>query len=60
MRVRFFRRLSDSEAEAAEKQTWLEFAVRCGYLDAETSSELSDVYDRILGKLVTMIGNPSP
>ncbi len=25
-------KLSDSEAEAAETQTWLEFAVECGYL----------------------------
>jgi four helix bundle protein len=56
----FLSKLSDLEAEAAETQTWLEFAVTSGYLDAHTGSELSGVYDHILGKLVTMIGNPTP
>src|SRR4051812_29161513 len=28
----FVSKLNDSEAEAAETQTWLEFAVRCEYL----------------------------
>jgi four helix bundle protein len=28
----FVSKLSDSEAEAAETQVWLEFAVKCGYL----------------------------
>jgi four helix bundle protein len=56
----FLLKLSDSEAEAAETQTWLEFAVECHYLDAETASKLYQMYDRILGKLVNMINNPSP
>lgn len=29
----FISKLSDAEAESAETQTWIEFAVRCGYLD---------------------------
>jgi len=29
----FLYRLNDAEAEAAETQTWLEFGVKCGYLD---------------------------
>src|SRR5271155_2279944 len=29
----FISKLSDSESEAAETQVWIEFAVKCGYLD---------------------------
>lgn len=56
----FLVKLSDSEAEAAETQTWLEFAVKCSYLDTNTARELYQTYDNILGKLVNMINNPSP
>jgi len=51
-------KLNDSEAEAAETQTWLEFAVKCGYLEAEAVRPLYGTYDRILGKLVVMIQQP--
>jgi four helix bundle protein len=53
----FISKLSDSEGEAAETQTWLEFAVRCGYLDAETGRRLFRTYNEILAMLVTMINN---
>jgi four helix bundle protein len=56
----FLIKLSDSEAEAAETQTWLEFAVKCSYLDAEASRELYQAYNHILGKLVNMIHQPDP
>ena len=56
----FVLKLSDAEAEAAETQTWLEFAVKCGYLEAETGRELYQSYHHLLGKLVTMINNPAP
>ena len=56
----FLSKLSDSEAEAAETQTWLEFVQACNYADAKTVESLSAKYDRVLGKLVTMINNPSP
>lgn len=56
----FLAKLNDSEAEVAETQTWLDFAVRCGYLTPETGRELTRVYDQILGKLVGLINNPSP
>ena len=55
----FLSKLSDAEAEAAETQTWLEFAVKCDYLDAPTGRRLYQTYNHILGKLVTMINNPS-
>ena len=54
----FVYRLNDAEAEAAETQTWLEFAVKCSYLKAEAARPLYKVYDRILGKLITMIQQP--
>src|SRR5438552_4009226 len=56
----FVLKLNDSEAEAAETQTWLEFASRCKYLESTQANELHEVYDRILGKLVRMIGRPLP
>jgi four helix bundle protein len=47
-----------AEAEAAETQTWLDFALRCGYLDAQRAAALSQSYDRLLGKIVVMIQHP--
>ena len=54
----FVSKLNDAEAEAAETQVWLEFAVRCGYLEAGVGRELYTVYDHILGKIVNMILHP--
>ena len=54
----FVSKLSDAEAEAAETQVWLEFAVKCGYLAPATRDELSAAYDNVLGKLVNMIIHP--
>lgn len=54
----FVSKLSDSEAEAAETQVWLEFSVKCNYLDATVGRELYTTYDNILGKLVNMIRHP--
>lgn len=56
----FVLKLSDSEAEAAETQAWIEFSVRCKYLDTQLGRELYRSYDQILGKLVSMIAKPSP
>ena len=52
-------KLNDSEAEASETQTWIEFAVKCEYLDPGDGRELYRSYDNALGKLV-MINHPSP
>ena len=54
----FVSKLSDSEAEAAETQVWLEFAVKCSYLDAKIARELYRVYENVLGKLVNMLWHP--
>ena len=56
----FIAKLNDSEGEAAETQTWLDFAVECEYLDSETGKELSNIYDEILAILVKIINNPQP
>ncbi|MBV8886280.1 MAG: four helix bundle protein [Chroococcidiopsidaceae cyanobacterium CP_BM_RX_35] len=56
----FVAKLNDSEAEAAETQTWLKFAVKCDYLGVEAAREIYTTYNRVLGILVTMVNNPSP
>ena len=55
----FIAKLSDCEAEAAETQTWIEFAVKCGYMDTEVGRELYGKYNQILSGIVTMIKDSS-
>ena len=50
----FISKLTDSESEAAETQVWLEFAVKCNYLDREEAKHLYQEYDSILGTIVGM------
>lgn len=54
----FVSKLSDAESEAEEVRVWLEFANRCGYLDAVTTLRLDDAYDKIVAQLVKMIDDP--
>lgn len=54
----FILKLSDSEGEAAETQTWIEFAVECGYLPKEMGRKLYATYDEIIGTFVGMINHP--
>ena len=54
----FVNKLNEAEGEGAETQVWLEYAVRCGYLPAKNGRDLHRLYNRILGKLVTMGNNP--
>ena len=56
----FVSKLNDAEAEAAETQTWIKFAVDCGYLGSEIGSDLHKSYDFVIGKIVNMISNPQP
>lgn len=53
----FVSKLTDCTAEAAETQTWIEFAVKCNYLDPEVGREVYKTYNSILGMLVSMIHN---
>ena len=54
----FANRLNIAEAEAAETQTWLEYAVKCKYLEEEPARKLYSTYNHIIGKLVNMIIHP--
>ncbi len=54
----FISKLTDSESEAAESQTWLEFSLRCEYITEVEYLTLNNTYDNILGKLVTMSLHP--
>jgi four helix bundle protein len=54
----FISKLSDAEAEAAETQVWLEFAVECEYLEREAARALYQTYDEVIGTLVGMINHP--
>jgi len=53
----FVAKLSDAESEASETQVWIEFSHRCGYLEQGRVNELDQCYDRIIGQVVTMIGD---
>jgi four helix bundle protein len=53
----FIAKLSDVETEAAETQSWLEFAVSCGYLTPDVGNALENVYERILVTIVGMINH---
>lgn len=56
----FVAKLNDCEAESAETQTWIEFAVKCNYMAVEVGRELYGIYNQVLAGLVSMIRNPSP
>jgi four helix bundle protein len=53
----FVSKVNDSEGEAAETQTWLEFSVRSEYIDRETGKKLFKDYDEVIAMLVSMINN---
>jgi four helix bundle protein len=57
-KAHFVSKLSDAEGEAEETRVWLEFALRCGYLEQNDFDQLDDAYDKILGQLVRMLAEP--
>jgi four helix bundle protein len=54
----FIAKLSDSEAESAETQVWLDYSLECGYISEESYYKLFTDYENITGKIVTMINHP--
>lgn len=50
----FVNKLSDSSSEAAETQTWLEFALRCKYINQQIFDKLDEKYEHIFAMLNTM------
>ncbi len=51
----FVSKLSDAEGEAAETQVWLQFAVKCGYLERDVGASLYQTYEEVLSMMVDMI-----
>ena len=54
----FVAKLSDSEAESAETQVWLDYSLECGYISEIVNQKLFNDYDNIIGKIVNMINHP--
>lgn len=54
----FVLKLNDSEGEAAETQTWLDFSLKSEYMEEEDYNELYSSYDKIIGMLVRMSSRP--
>src|SRR5207247_10070376 len=55
----FVSKLSDSDTEAPETEVHLDFALRCGYLDARTHALLRDRYDHVCRQLTNMMNDAS-
>jgi four helix bundle protein len=50
----FVSHLGIAIAESGETRVWLEFALKCNYLDIENYDKLRDDYVKVIGKLITM------
>ncbi|MEM9817076.1 MAG: four helix bundle protein [Cyanobacteria bacterium P01_D01_bin.6] len=53
----FIAKLYDCQAEATDTQIWLEFSVKCQYLEPETARKLYRNYDQVLGQLANVVKN---
>lgn len=51
----FIAKLTDSEGEARETQTWSQFAYACHYINEEQFNNLHNQYNQIIGMLVNMM-----
>src|SRR5438045_3974692 len=51
----FVSKLADAQAEAAETQVWITFAVKCGYLDRDAATELYNACEEVICMTVAMI-----
>lgn len=58
--VHFISKLTDSDAENNETDTWLAFTQDCGFLTAEECQHLSDDCRAIGAMLGSMIKKPTP
>jgi four helix bundle protein len=50
----FINKISDAAQEAAETQTWLEFALKCNYISEDIFKRLDERYEHIYAMLNTM------
>jgi len=53
----FINKLNEAEGEAGETQAWIEYAVKCEYLNRDEGKRLHKKYDNIIGMLVNMGNN---
>lgn len=53
----FIAKLNDAEGEAAETETWIEYSVRCEYLERDLAKELFIEYEEVISILVSMRKN---
>lgn len=56
----FVSKLTDADAECGETDTWLDFALDCGYLSADRHEHLTCESRGGGAMLGSMIGNPQP
>jgi four helix bundle protein len=54
----FIAKISDVETEACETQVWLEFALKCGYIEKLVDKSLDERYDHIIAQLIKIIESP--
>ena len=54
----FVSKLSDSDTENGETQTWLEFALACNYISNEEFNKLNNQTEEVARLLVYMMNNP--
>jgi len=55
----FISKLNDAECEAEETRVWLEFCLKCRYLDENVVIKLDGIYNKIIAMLVRMINEPA-
>ena len=55
----FVSKLSDADAEAAETEVWLDFALRFRFIQPKEHAELKDIYDHVCRQLSLMMSNAS-
>ena len=53
----FTSKLSDADAEAAETEVWLQFAINCAYMNEADYNDLYGNYNKICKMLSIMMAN---
>ena len=54
----FISKLNEVEGEIAETQVWLEYAVRCEYMERVEAAQLYSEYNGVMATVVGMINHP--
>ena len=53
----FIRHLNDSIGSSEETRGWLDFSIRCGYINQETHQRLDKPYDEVNAMLYRLMNN---